>query len=67
MQSSLRGIIFNDDSIAGGASMGNMGGGNGLGSRRDTINLGIALGNNTSALNEYNMSGKPKENTYTKM
>ncbi len=47
--------------------MTNLGGGGAAGSRRDTINLGSALGNNTSALNDYNVSGKPKENTYTKM
>ncbi len=57
MQSSLRGIIFNDESIAGG----------GMASRRDTINLGSALGNNTTVINDYNATGKPKENTYTKM
>mgnify|MGYP001806875656 CR=1 FL=1 len=58
MQSSLRGIIFNDESMAIGSK-------GGLESRRDTINLGSALGNNTTVLNDYNT--KPKENTYTKM
>lgn len=61
MQSSLRGIIFSDDSIAGGVI------GGGLGSRRDTINLGSALGMNSTVINDYNITGKPKENTYTKM